>query len=279
MRQVFIGGICMSAKLEMMFNDNKKSTQCRLTQLATLTPVEIIGMRLRLERQHKLDLSLQDKPAGKDWLSDIEFSDEALLPLVQFSDAIAPQPEDWSHYQAQLERYYELYEQFLKDKNHHESLVGRTAPLELKILNAGEAIARDLVVKMKLPEGIQLYPEKDYPKKPIEPVMPEKPLSIYERMLNGSLDLQKNEVIHGKAPEMPDVISDLQIRIRDGYEVTFRVKKIPQQDRVVVGKFFVVFPTIEAARSFAVDYAVYSDQMQPVKEGSLSIKVIEPEKK
>ncbi len=176
----------MQSKLEMMFTDNKRSTQCRLTRLANLTPVEITSTRLRLERQFASVPTNEVKSGGRKWLADIEVDDPLVASLFDFSQAIGPQASEWDHYNALLERFYEKYETYLNENNKYEKLLGRTAPLELKMLNAGESIERDLEVRMRLPQGIVLYTEQDYPKRPIEPVPPEKPAPVYEKMLNGT---------------------------------------------------------------------------------------------
>jgi len=263
----------MQSKLEMMFADNRRSTQCRLTHLERLSPVDIISSRQNLERQFAGIAQSDSRIAGRAWLADIEVDDPSILALFQFSQAIGPTANEWDHYQALLERYYEQYEAFLREKNLYENLRGRTAPLELKLLNAGESIARDLLVKMTLPEGILLYTENDYPKKPEEPLPPDRPAPVYERMLNGKLDQQKVAAAIPYAEPTQTLITDLKVQRGEGYDVSFRVPKLPQQGRLVVGKFYVVFPSIETAKNFSIPYKVFADGPAAVKEGTLSLKV------
>jgi hypothetical protein len=227
-----------------------------------------------MQRQYASLAVGEMKVAGRAWLADVETSDPLVSPLFLFSQAIGPNPSEWDHYNAQLERFYEKYEAYLNEKNEYEKLLGRTAPLELKMLNAGESIARDLLVKMTLPEGILLYTERDYPKKPVEPLPPEKPSPVYEKMLSGSLPMQKPAPMAPQPPRENSIITDLNIAQRDGYDVTFRVKKLPQQGRLVVGKFYVVFPDTASAQSFSIEYQVFDDSSRPLKEGVLNIKVV-----
>ena len=117
----------MQSKLEMMFTDNKRSTQCRLTHLESLSPVEIISSRLKLERQLSGFAQSDGRVAGRAWLADVSVDDPAILSLFEFSQAIGPTDNEWDHYHALLERFYEKYEAYLKEKNQYENLRGRTA--------------------------------------------------------------------------------------------------------------------------------------------------------
>jgi hypothetical protein len=212
----------MLPKLEMMFKDNKRSAQCQLTQFASLTKSEILKSRLLVERQYTPYTPQPFSSLKSSWLADIETLMPSVEALLQFSQAIGPHPGEWDDYNAQLSHFYELHENYLKAKRDYDNLLGRTAALELKILNAGEVIARDLLVSMCMPKGILLYSEQEYPKKPVEPQPPEKPAPIYEKMLNDNLAIQRAEASIGDGvKEEMQVITDLNIQQTEGYDVRF----------------------------------------------------------
>lgn len=266
----------MQPKLEMMFKDNRRSAQCQLQHFSRLTSAEVSRVLTSVEKRYvPYTEPLQSRSSRL--LEDFVELPPAVLSLIEFSRANSPRDEDYARYNAELKLFYDAYESYLKDLREHEALVGRTAPLELKLLNAGETIARDVMVTLRLPHGFTLYSEAHYPKRPTEPCPPEKPAPIYERMVRGTLPVQKVMVPDIKIDSPGEsLMSDLTIRRADGYDVSFRVRKIQQQDRLMVGKFFVVFPTADKARSFQIEYQVHGANHDLIKSGTLEIKVLGP---
>jgi len=270
------GDMRKAPRLEIYFKGSKNSTLCNLRKQRALRDEDVRNTMARLEKQLAVqphEVALLSAPS----LPALESLEPALESLLRFSAAVGPSHLDWEVYSLELLRFYYDYEQYLVAKHAHETLLNRTAVLEFEISNSGAMTATNMNIGMSFPKGVQLFTERNFPLAPVEPEAPQKPLPVYEKLAKGQINLDRPAGVRKWMPDEKIVpVTAFSISHTDRSDVNFQVKELRHLHRIHVGKFYVVFPDMDSAKSFSLQYSAKCEQSDQQSNGALHVQIAKP---
>ena len=196
-----------------------------------------------------------------------------MMRYVNLSNSISP--EDIETYNARLEKFYEEYSQYFQKDFRHREVQSRSAKIQLWLLNSGTTPAEDIDVFLHFPDGFQLSQRLADAPEPPRP--PEKPLTQLEKRirpfgmnLNHTL-IPQLRPIPNLSPSPEPNVSNPRIRRTNSYDVSYEVRYVKHGIRVLLSELYIVFDSIESARSFQVHYEILAANVPHKVTGKLHV--------
>lgn len=190
------------------------------------------------------------------------------LPNQLTSAAFLPSmisPDEISKYHQQLDKYPEVYRKYLL--NRRKFLLQPKYRFTIGIANVGTAPAQNVDIYLHFPNGFELYDEKSIPSGPQEPSLPQKPLSVIERMSqNGTLGLQD---FRYTVPNI-GLPSSFSLKRTNSYDVSDSFRVIKHNERGCLRELFLWFDSIDMAKSFRCEYRVTVDNLPEEIKGNIN---------
>jgi hypothetical protein len=176
--------------------------------------------------------------------------------------------EQISSYDKALDNYFEKYRQFLPRLIEFENESARIIEINVGLENRGTALAEDIDILLKFPNGFKLLTEALEP--PRGPSPPEKPKPFLERM--GSLgDFRVPAMDRLRDIGPPPNVSSPRIRRSNSYDVEVHVGRIKHGWFEPFDPLYVLFESIDAARSFHFDYRINAANLPKDTKGVLHV--------
>lgn len=178
--------------------------------------------------------------------------------------------EEIDRYKRELDEYLREYGAWMRECHARAVQESLASEVQIEVVNNGTAPADDVDIALHFPDGCILHEE--LPEDPEEPTAPTAPRT-------------KRELLFGKliAPgfirplSSPDPGSffphSFSLRKTNSYEVKDHFVRIKHGHSGKLGKFFLTFPSLENAESFAVDYRITAANLPSAIEGRLHVKV------
>jgi PIN domain len=190
-----------------------------------------------------------------------------------------PSPSQIRTYNGGLESFYNKYEKYLVEQDKVDRLKARTVALKIQLHNSGTAPVERAVVFMKLPGDLELITDDHKFEKPEAPKPPDVP-EPRRSLLRSLHDWSRPDFSHMSLrptmfnpPSEPPNVQENGLEYRDGYrEVSFRVR---QATHGLVYNcpydLFLVFASIEEARSFQIEWRIVAANLPQPAKGLLHI--------
>lgn len=179
-------------------------------------------------------------------------------------------PERIKEYKDEVAKYLQLLPDHFREEYLSLDLINRTIELQFKLVNLGSAPADDTEIFFHFPDGFELI-EKKPPRYKI-PDPPHPPKNFFDQM-NDMMRMSEIPYIHGLPFPLPGIpnVSKPQIRKTNSYDVRVRVTRIKHKMEVNLDSFWVIFPSIAAAKSFNVNYEILAANYPEAFSGSLHV--------
>jgi hypothetical protein len=179
-------------------------------------------------------------------------------------------------YNKEVDEYIKQMPEYLKGEWEHREFSSRTLTLHLVLVNEGNSPADDIDIFMYFPDGLILRSE--FPKGPKPPAKPEPPKTTAEmiasfRNMNYSPDLFGGILVpprFNRIP-MPDVPKGPFIKKTNSYEVKYHVPKLKHGLQTELDPVYVIFPSMDAAHSFNINYSILAANVPEEVTGQIHI--------
>ncbi|MFC1712714.1 PIN domain-containing protein [Candidatus Poribacteria bacterium] len=253
---------------------------------------ELEELRKLVARIPKLSLKL----AGEEELRD--FAEFSLLEYSPISDEdIGTQLNDenmrlhrsgwnpgvsdseFSRYGRDLEKYLDQLEGYLEEKRNHDELCSRAITISFVVANDGTTPAEEIDIFLFFPDGFALYDRDSFPE---EPEPPEEPTPMRDRW---EMERQRSvrefdrlaSIARANFPTRvqhqseEDIYIKPNIRKNNGYEVKFSLPKVKHNTVVRLEPVYILFSSIESAKSFRIDYSIIADNIPKKIDGRVNV--------
>jgi len=182
--------------------------------------------------------------------------------------------DDVERYARDLGKYLKQLQEYLEENRRYGELLSRTIEIRLMLVNDGTAPAEDIDISLKFCSGFTLCHEDDLLKQPMPPEEPMLPRMQWEMSCSPTKALKSTDDPRTIKPETetqatthtrPSIVNN------NGYEVTFSYSKIKQHIPIKFSPVYAIFPSVESAKSFHIDYSIIADNVPEKIEGQLHI--------
>jgi hypothetical protein len=177
-----------------------------------------------------------------------------------------PIPESESNrYARDCEKYLNKLQSYLEEEREYAELLSRAIEISLIIENEeGTAPAEDIDIFLYFPGGSELRDKDSFPCKP---KAPEEPTPLRDRReieaarvlrnVRGAMKISP-DFLRGEKPQSEEdkYLRPTKVREDSGYEVRYSLEKLKHGMHVKLEPVYVVFPSIEDAKSFHIDYRI-----------------------
>lgn len=183
--------------------------------------------------------------------------------------------ENIEEYNANLDKYYQAYYEYLLKFLWYANLGRRTVKLSIFAANDGGAPAEDVNVFLHFPNGFKLTDERGFPNAPETPEPPAKPRTQMQRLLEsmssplGSMPLSISRMPRPLLP--PPNVSAPNIKNTGSYNVDFHIQRLKHKLSEPVDPLYVIFESFENARSFQIDYQLLAANIPDEVIGQLHV--------
>lgn len=175
-----------------------------------------------------------------------------------FVSHFIPLDEEYIRYNAEIEAYYEAYEEYLRHTMIQRNAIRRTIRFKIGISNNGTAPAEDVDVHFHFPDGFSLQSEEEVNELPEKPSPPKQPMSEMQRSISAISYLPSINI-----PKISNVslnpighMSHFSIRKSNSYVVRDWFDSIKLGDTVLLPEIFLTFDTIHSIASFKCSYII-----------------------
>jgi hypothetical protein len=181
-------------------------------------------------------------------------------------------PEEYKRYNQEVETFYQQYEDYLALLIQYEEKKSRRIEFDLKLHNGGGGPADDIDIHMHFPDGFALMEADD---EPAAPEAPEPPREIgYVRPIGDVLRYPYFDLAEPKILGPPPNVSSPDITLTESYDVRQHVRKLKHGYSCPIGRYVVIFDSIEAFGSFGIDYTISADNLPKVATGRISVVIV-----
>ena len=248
-----------SPKLRVAFKDWKEHIRIELFPPIALTESDIAA---RVETAGIKECPPYRPPVMPS-IRDLRSISLATIGLVPSGDEI-------KRYGTERETFLEAIRDYWTKWPEFENRRRLTAELELFVVNDGTAPAKEILLYLHIPDGVDVVDEAPKGlKKPVPPVWP-RPFHEALRMSMPNFSLPNI-----RAPEIgpPENVSRPTIQRTKSFTVSFEIGKVIQKRRERLDTLYVVFDGFDTARSFAIDYRISSESVPEIVEGQVNVAI------
>jgi len=192
-----------------------------------------------------------------------------LLPLGVSQNEI-------ERYNKEVEEYIKEMSEYLKAEWEYKEICSREVELKFILVNHGSSPAEDIDVFLHFPNGFILIGEDKLPKAPHRPEDPVAPRTMAEMFTHlGKMnypDLLRAIVppTFSRHPKL-EINRGPYIKKTKSYEVTYHEQKLKHGLQVELDPVYVIFPSIDSAHSFNIDYSLFAANVPEEVKGRIHI--------
>lgn len=196
-----------------------------------------------------------------------------LIGLSQYFNKVSE--DEIKRYKKDLDEYIKKMSIYFKKEMAFKEHQSRIIELRFVILNTGNKPAEDIDIFIYFPDGSKLLSDDELSEKPDEPEKPTPPRSLQDTLYGF-----RNFSIPNLNPIMPRLIntninsnlpSGPYIKKTNSYDVKFNVPKLKHNIQITLDPVYILFKSIELAKSFSVSYSILADNLPEPSEGTLNI--------
>jgi len=185
--------------------------------------------------------------------------------------------EEIERYEQEVKEYLIKMTQYFEREFEVRKIISRKITIELIIENQGTIPAEDIDIFLHFPDGFKLFSEDisiESLEKPTMPIRPRSHSEMLSSLSNFNIHLPNfdrmstiNNVdkIDFNAPSKPTIIKT------NSYDVKYELNKIKHGFQISLDPLFLVFDSIESARSFKIDYSILAGNLPEPANGELNI--------
>jgi len=254
-------------KLDLVFQNGKKYWNNTIDPPSSMLTEEEINERLAELRE---EYPPKDPPSTEDPSGRANTVSQMIKQLQQMPEFTPPESE-YRRYNDDREEYLENYREYLHGINQYKRLICRAVSVDVRVLNEGTAPAEDIDVSMHFPDGLQLLAEGDLPEHPEEPTPPEPPQksALVPQITDSGLHTPNIPTTQLPTSTSAPNVSSPEIEEVSSYRASFHVQRLKHDREVSFDSLYVVYPSIEDAFSFEVDYQIHSASLPEEETGEL----------
>jgi len=206
-------------------------------------------------------------------ISDAEIEDEVShLKLERFkplenaplSPILGYRQEDIDQYFVKLSHYPDRYKQYLYELREHQKRY--SIRFQIAIINNGTAPAKNVDVSFHFPDGFDMYLEDDLPDSPRKPNLPQKPMTMGERM---AASINIPSLYHVPDIKLPPSYT---LKRTNSYDFTDSFRLIKHNEKAILPELFLFFPSYEQVKSFQCTYRITVANLPDIVDGIINFK-------
>ena len=196
-----------------------------------------------------------------------------------FTNLLSYPKDEIERYEKDLDKYIEEMLKYYKKEYKFKELQSRLIELKFVIINNGNQPAEDIDIFMHFPDGFVMFPEDKLPQKPKEPEKPIPPRSTID-MLSKISYMPKIAFPNLTIPSIDNVginrnlSNGPQIRKTNSYEVNYRVDKLKHGIQKYLKPVYILFESIDLAKSFKISYSILADNLPEPSNDNLNIVIL-----
>ena len=184
-----------------------------------------------------------------------------------------PQSE-YDRYNADLDRLYGEYLQYVRDSGIHDTLPSRLIKLELELSNTGTVPAEDVELFLHFPDGFEMYLEEDLPGSVQKPNAPEPPRKTGD-LMRPQISAIPNMLVSAGVFQSPldDAGPSLSLRKTNSYDAERQFSRIKHGYSGLIEPMMVVFGSQDEVAPFNFSYEVTAANLPLPISGTMHVAV------
>lgn len=195
---------------------------------------------------------------------------------IALSSGFSLSEDQVNHYNKELEKFYEKYEQFADSLYSLYLFKDNSIEIKLIIKNSGTTPAHDIDIHFHFPDGFELCGKGGLPKIMKKPEPPYKPKHRFDHNFSFGTSLLN--------PILPDPVRNLQninfkpnvskpdIKKTNSYNVDFHVSNVKHNQAEMLTTLYATFENINQAKGFSFDYKIMAANIPQLVTGKLHVK-------
>lgn len=186
----------------------------------------------------------------------------------------SPIESEIARYDNDLDEYIDHYRSFLEDDYKYQEMQSRILKLNCALVNEGTSPAEDIDVLLNFPDGFDLTSKKGFMPKPSPPSEPVPPRTQKEIISDSMRVFAKLPQITSDLPVPefgPASYKQPTIRKTNSYEVSFCLPKLKHGFIFEFDPLHLLFPSVESAQSFNIDYFIHAANLPKETTGKVHI--------
>jgi hypothetical protein len=186
---------------------------------------------------------------------------------------MTPSKEEYARYNREVDAYLQDYSTFIVARNDYLSMKSRSIRMYFRLVNNGGAPAEDVDIHLHFPDGFELYGPGDFISPPTDikpPTPPRSQQAIVSSRWSG-LNTYAGPTFRLPNIGPPPNVSSPKIQKTNSYDVRYCVMKLKHGYETPIGTLDVVFPSVESAKGFQINYTCTAANMPQARAGSLSV--------
>lgn len=261
----------LPSNLDPLEKENRE-LQRKLNRLQNALPKLKVGLIIS-ENDCDVDPNPIFQISKPELISDAEIDDEVShLKFERFTQTVKDFPsafysisqKEINKYHEELSQYPDCYKKYLYELREHQKRCG--IRFQIAIINNGSAPAENVDVSLRFPNGFEMYLEDDVPDSPRKPNLPQKPMTMAERM-KASMNIPS-------LYQVPDIKlpTSYTLKRTNSYEFTDSFRLIKHNEKAILPELFLFFPSYEQVKSFQCTYRITVANLPDIVDGVINFK-------
>ena len=183
--------------------------------------------------------------------------------------------DEIKRYEKDLDEYIKRMPAYFKNEIKFKEYHSRLIELRFVIINNGNKPAEDIDIFIEFPDGFEVLSEEDLPEKPDEPEKPISPRSLQDTLHGiGNFSIPNLNPIIPYNPDFlvnPNLPSGPHIKKKNSYDVNYNVPKLKHGLMHELNPVYILFKSIDLAKSFRIEYSILADNLPEPSENTLNV--------
>jgi hypothetical protein len=200
----------------------------------------------------------------------------SLITLLSFFNNVSE--NEIKRYEKGLDEYIKEMSKYYREEAKNKEFQSRLIELKFVIINIGNQPAEDIDIFIYFPDGSTLFSKDELPQEPEEPgkpILPRTQQELISRLAHFSIP---NISIPNVSSIIPNISRNLssgpKIRKTNSYEVRYDVSKLKHTIQFYLEPIYILFESIDLARSFKISYSILADNLPEPSNGDLNIVIL-----
>jgi len=247
-----------------------RELQRKLNRLQNALPKLEVGLIVS-EKDSDVEPNPVFQISKPELISDAEIDDEVShLKLERFTQTVKDFPsaffaisqKEIDQYHDELSQYPARYKKYLYELREHKKRCG--IRFQIAIINNGTAPAENVDVSFRFPDGFDMYLEDDVPDSPSKPNLPQKPMTMSERM-KSSITIPR--LYHPTDIKVP---TSYNLKRTNSYDFTDSFQLIKHNEKAILPELFLFFSSYEQIKSFQCTYRITVANLPDIVDGVIN---------
>jgi len=183
--------------------------------------------------------------------------------------------DEIKRYEKDLNGYIKKMPAYFKREMVFKEYQSRLIELRFVILNSGNQPGEDIDIFIHFPAGFEVLSEDDLTEKPDEPEKPIPPRSLQDTLYgirNFSIPDLNLIIPHNINPNVNlNLPSGPHIKKTNSYDVNYDIPKLKHGLMHEFSPVYILFKSIDLAKSFHIKYSILADNLPEASEGTLNV--------